>query len=75
MSEITRMKPGELLRRLKCLSTRRGLSMDVTEGGNHTKLRFDGRRSTIPRHSADLKPGTFRGILKQLGLTESDLED
>jgi mRNA interferase HicA len=49
--------------------------MDVTEGGNHTKLRFNGRRSTIPRHSVDLKPGTFRGILKQLGLTESDLED
>jgi predicted RNA binding protein YcfA (HicA-like mRNA interferase family) len=26
-------------------------------------------------HPADLKSGTFRGILKQLGLTPADLED
>jgi hypothetical protein len=35
---------------------------------------FNGRRSTVPRHAADLKTGTFRGVLKQLGLTEADLE-
>lgn len=46
----------------------------ITEGGSHTKVRFNGRRSTVPRHAADLKTGTFRGILKQLGLTEADLE-
>jgi hypothetical protein len=28
----------------------------------------------VPRHAADLKTGTFRGILAQLGLTEKDLE-
>lgn len=28
----------------------------------------------VPRHTADLKTGTFRGILKQLGLTEKALE-
>jgi predicted RNA binding protein YcfA (HicA-like mRNA interferase family) len=28
----------------------------------------------VPRHAADLKTGTFRGILKQLGVTETDLE-
>ena len=29
----------------------------------------------IGRHSGDLKTGTFRGILKQLDLTPSDLEN
>jgi hypothetical protein len=29
---------------------------------------------SIPRHPGDLKTGTFRAILKQLGLAETDLE-
>jgi predicted RNA binding protein YcfA (HicA-like mRNA interferase family) len=37
-------------------------------------LRFNGRRTTVPRHAADLKTGTLRGILKQPGLTDEDLE-
>jgi mRNA interferase HicA len=68
------MKPADLLRRLKRLSTRRGWEFEVTEGGSHTKLRLNGRRSTIPRHATDMKTGTLRGILKQLGITEQDLE-
>jgi predicted RNA binding protein YcfA (HicA-like mRNA interferase family) len=68
------MKPADLLRRLNRLATRRGWDVEITEGGGHTKTRINGRRTTIPRHAADLKTGTFRGILKQLGLTEDDLE-
>ena len=29
----------------------------------------------LPRHAADLPTGTYRGILKQLGISTSDLED
>ena len=68
------MRPAELLRRLNRLATMRGWQITITEGGSHTKVRLNGGRSTVPRHSADLKTGTFRGILKQLGLTEDDLE-
>lgn len=68
------MKPADLLRRLNRLATRRGWEIVITEGGGHTKLRLNGRRSTVPRHAADLKTGTLRAILKQLGLTEKDLE-
>lgn len=41
----------------------------VTEGANHWKLYFNGRQSVLPRHPGkELKEGTRRAILKQLGL-------
>jgi mRNA interferase HicA len=41
------------------------------EGGKHTKLYFQGRQSTLPRHgSREISEGTRRAILKQLGLKE-----
>lgn len=67
------MKPADL-RRLHRLATRQGLEIEVTEGGGHTKVRFNGRRSTVPRHATDLKSVTFRAIPKQLGLAEGDPE-
>jgi mRNA interferase HicA len=43
--------------------------VQVAEGGSHWKLYFQGRRSTLPRHPAkELKEGTRKAILKQLGL-------
>jgi mRNA interferase HicA len=68
------MKPADFIRRLNRLATRRGWDIEAIEGGGHTKLRLNGRRTTIPRHTADMKTGTYRGILKQLGLTEDDVE-
>ncbi|RKR45897.1 type II toxin-antitoxin system HicA family toxin [Paraburkholderia sp. BL17N1] len=39
------------------------------EGSNHTKVYPNGKQTTLPRHpSAELKEGTRRAILKQLGL-------
>lgn len=75
MSDTADMKPAELLRRLNRLATRRGMQIEVSEGGSHTKVKLDERRTVIGRHPTDLKPGTFQGILKQLGLTPADLED
>lgn len=68
------MKAADLLRRLRRLATRRGWEIEVTEGGGHTRVRLNGRGTTVPRHPGDLKTGTFRAILKQLGLTDTDME-
>lgn len=68
------MKPAELLRRLKRLASKNGWDIELQEGANHTKVWLHGRRSIVSRHSSDLKTGTFNGILKQLGVSERDLE-
>jgi predicted RNA binding protein YcfA (HicA-like mRNA interferase family) len=67
------MRPAGLLRRRNRLAKRRGWQIELT-GGRRSKVRLNGGRSTVPRHAADLKTGTFRGILKQLGLRDDDLE-
>ncbi|MBP0492889.1 type II toxin-antitoxin system HicA family toxin [Pararoseomonas indoligenes] len=69
------MKPADLLRRLNRLATKRGWSIEVKEGGRHTKLTLNGRSTTVPRHAVDLKTGLHRAILKQLGITPADLEE
>jgi mRNA interferase HicA len=74
MSDRSTVKSADLLRRLNRLATRRGWQIAITEGAGHTKVRCNGRRTTVPRHAADLKTGTLRAILKQLGLTGHDLE-
>lgn len=41
----------------------------VEGGAKHWKLYLNGKQSTLPRHPAkELKEGTRKGILKQLGL-------
>lgn len=69
------MKPAELLRRLRRLAARRGAELILSQGRSHTKVTLAGRRTVIGRHAADLKTGTLRAILKQLGLTPEDIED
>ena len=74
MSDISCMKCAELLRRLRRLATQRGWGIEIGEGAAHTKVRLNGRGTVVPRHAKDLKSGTFRAIVKQLGLTEYHLE-
>jgi mRNA interferase HicA len=73
MSDISAMKPAELLRRLGRLATRNGWDIEIKDGGSHTKVWLGGRRTVVSRHPGDLKTGTLRSILKQLGITERDL--
>lgn len=41
----------------------------ITEGSNHWKLYHKGKQSVLPRHpSKELKEGTRKAILKQLGM-------
>lgn len=75
MSDTARVKPADLLRRLRRLAAKRGWTLAVHEGGRHTKVTLNGRQTAIPRHPKDLGTGLFHAILKQLGLTPSDLED
>ena len=57
------MKISEFRRWLK------SQGVTITNGTNHWKLYYQGNQSTLPRHpSQELKEGTRRAILKQLGL-------
>jgi mRNA interferase HicA len=38
------------------------------EGSKHTKLYYNGRQSTLPRHQKEIGEGLRQDILKQLGL-------
>jgi len=52
-------------RDLRYIATK--LGYNLVEGGNHTSV-YNGDRlvTQIPRHSGDLKKGTYRGILSSL---------
>ncbi len=70
------MRSDELLRHLRRRATRLGLAHSEVEAkGSHLKLRHGPGQTVIPMHRGDLPPGTFRSILKQLGLTQQDLEE
>lgn len=43
--------------------------VEVTQGANHLKLRYQGKRSVMPRHPGDeIKEALRKAILKQPGL-------
>ncbi|WP_417527142.1 type II toxin-antitoxin system HicA family toxin [Marinomonas shanghaiensis] len=57
------MKGSEFRRQLE------KLGVEIIQGTNHLKLYYNGNRSIMPRHpSKEIKEGTRRGILKQLGI-------
>jgi predicted RNA binding protein YcfA (HicA-like mRNA interferase family) len=68
------MKPVDLLRRLRRLATRRDWELRIAEGSRHTKVTLNGRQTVVPRHPVDLPPGTLRAIMRQLGVSATDLE-
>ncbi|HLH04966.1 MAG TPA: type II toxin-antitoxin system HicA family toxin [Bryobacteraceae bacterium] len=69
------MKSTELLRKLKKLAKKRGLELTIAAAkGSHRKVYFGEAQSVIPEHAnSELKTGTLKGILKQLGIEEKDL--
>lgn len=70
------MTSGVLLRAIRRLASRRGWSLAEREGkGSHLIVRLNGRSITVPRHRGDLPAGTYRAILKQLQITETELEE
>lgn len=70
------MKANDLLRKLRRRATRLGLPHEEIEGkGSHLKIHHGGQTTVVPMHRGDIPHGTYRAILKQLGLTETNLED
>lgn len=61
------MKTSEFRRWLKS----QGVVME--EGAKHTKLYYQGKQTTMPRHAAEMKEGTRKGIIKQLGIKDPPL--
>jgi predicted RNA binding protein YcfA (HicA-like mRNA interferase family) len=75
MSEYRVVKSTDLLRRLRRLATRRGWDIAESQGaGSHLKIRMNGKTTIIAMHRTDMPSGTFRKVLKDLNLTEKDLE-
>lgn len=75
LSDVAAVKSADLPRRPRRLATKRGWDFEVVQGGRHTKVRLRGRTTVVQRHPVDLKTGTLRGILGDLGLTPVDLEE
>jgi len=44
--------------------------VEMTEGANHTKLRYNGKQSHLPRHATEIKEPLRKAILKQLNIKE-----
>ena len=70
------MRATELLARLRRRATRLDVRHEETDGkGSHLKVRHGALATVIPMHRGDMATGTYRAILKQLALTEVDLEE
>ena len=69
------MRADDLLRRLRRRSTKLGVDHEETPAaGSHIKIRHGAGRTTLAMHRTDLPIGTLKAILKQLVLSEQDLE-
>jgi predicted RNA binding protein YcfA (HicA-like mRNA interferase family) len=68
--KLPALKPRMVIRALK----RAGFVVHHTTG-SHYFLKKDKRRVSIPYHNRDLKPGTFRSIIAQAGLTVEEFVD
>lgn len=61
-------RPEEVARKLQRL----GFRERMARGGHRLYTHPDGRIVVIPFHSGGLPKGTFKKILKQIGLTEEE---
>lgn len=55
------------MKRMHEMAKAEGLTLRITEGGNHTKVEIGERQSVVPRH-ADINEITAKAILKQMSL-------
>ena len=70
------MKGNEFLRLLKSLARKRGWGYEWIPDrgkGSHGTLQVNGQLTIVRSLKDELKTGTFHGMLKQLGIKESDL--
>jgi len=62
------LKPAEAIRKPKRL----GFEEEVGKGSHRHFFHADERATTVPMQSKELKRGTFRGILRQIEMTEEE---
>ena len=78
MSNNLIMKGNEFIKKIKKLAQKKGIEVrvDLKRGkGSHVTLYF-GDRLTILRNPKDeLKTGTLKAMLKQLGITQDEFND
>ncbi len=70
------MTGKELLKKLKKLSGKLGVEMRIETKrgkGSHVTLYFDERYAIIPDLKKELKMGTLKAILKQIGVQQEEL--
>jgi len=70
------MRGGEFVRKVTASAKARGIACRFASArgkGSHGMLYFGSRRTIVPDLKRELKTGTLRAMLKQLGLTADDL--
>jgi mRNA interferase HicA len=70
------MRGNEFIRRVQKYAKREGLSVNWRPDrgkGSHGLLVLGNLRTTVRNPKDELKTGTYHAMLKQLGLTERDL--
>ena len=76
MSDTIKMKGSEFIRKIRILAKKQGVRVKIEQRrgkGSHSTL-FYGQRFTIIRNLKDeLKTGTYKAMLKQLGIDEKEL--
>lgn len=69
MSRLPSVRPKNLAK----IAEKLGFELDRQKGSHAIYLRRnDHRRVVIPMHNKDLKPGTLRGIIADLGVTPEE---
>lgn len=72
MSKLPSVKPKQLAK----IVERLGFVLDRQKGSHAIYFHTDDfRRTVIPMHNKDLKPGTLRGILSDIGLTAEEFTE
>ncbi len=69
MTKLPSIKPKQIVK----LALKLGFVLDRQKGSHAIYYHAqDKRRAVIPMHNKDLKPGTLRGIIGDLGLTADE---
>lgn len=73
---LSRVTGKEFIQRLKALGKRRGVGVVLVASrgkGSHQTLYYGERRTIVRNPKDELKTGTYHAMLKQLGITENEL--
>jgi len=60
------MKRRDLLKALSEIAKTAGVEMEITEGGNHTKVKIGDKSTVVARHN-EINELTAKSILKHMG--------